>query len=81
MNVLAGTGDGIRIVGGGLPGMPAGHSITALVRSPNGVWAITDHETIWFDPGVGEGEPVAESKALRANCVLPTHDGTALVCP
>ena len=79
MNLLAGTRDGIRLVGSDMPRLPAGHAITALVPSRNGIWAITDGNTIWFDPGEGEGEPVARADALRANCVLPTGDGTALV--
>lgn len=68
--VLVGTSDGIHVIGTDLPRMPGGHVMTHVFDTPDGVWAITDERTLWFDPGTGEGRRVADLTQEQANCIL-----------
>ncbi len=76
--VLVGTDDGIQAIGTDLARMPAGHAVGHITVADDGVWAITDNDTLWHDPGRGEGRPVATLEEVRANCVA-TVAGRVLV--
>lgn len=73
--LLVGTDDGIQMIGADLPRMPAGRSITHIVTSSQGVWALADGTTVWHDAGRGDGRPVASVDDGAANCLLATGDG------
>lgn len=76
--ILAGTSDGIHAVDLDMPRMPAGHAVDHIVGAQEGIWAITDGRTVWFDPGDGQGEPVADIGDETVNCLLPLPDRTLI---
>lgn len=73
--LLAGTDDGFRVVGGSGRGLPAAERMKAVVVDGEGLWAISHPGTIWRHTFDGEGEPVARLPEGVANCLLPTSDG------
>lgn len=67
--ILVGTNDGFQAVPADLPRMPAGHSMSHVMRANGELWAISDSRVVWHDPGVGQGQPVATLSDRRANCL------------
>lgn len=51
-----------------------GHCITAIAPSPNGLWAVVNHNSVWHRDFHGEWQVVASTvQDLRLNCILPVN--------
>ena len=73
--ILAGTGEGLHVLGGETQVEMAGHEVSCLVQDEAGWWATVDGKELWQQPRGGAWVPVALLEALRANCVLAAVDG------
>lgn len=51
-----------------------GHCITAIAPSPNGLWAVVNHNSVWHRDFHSEWQVVASTvQDLRLNCILPVN--------
>ncbi len=73
--ILAGTKEGLHVLGGETQVEMAGHEVSCLVQDEAGWWATVDGRELWRRPEGGSWTPVASLEALRANCVLAAVDG------
>lgn len=69
--ILAGTDDGLRVVGDDESVTGAGHEMLQAVPANGEMWAISDGSTVWRGRSDGEGRSVATIADGRVNCVLP----------
>ena len=74
-NILVGTEDGLRQLGGDGGVHMAGHQVSALTRDDSGWWAIADGREVWRREADGEWIRAASVENLRANCLLPVVGG------
>ncbi len=75
--IVAGTDDGIHLLGGRPTTHLGGRAVTALARGAGATWAVADGHELWRGEGAWAGQPVASSPTLRLNC-LAVADGEVL---
>lgn len=73
--ILAGTTDGLRVLGDGGHTWAGGREVGALAAGESGWWAIIDGREVWRSGDEGEWMKAASLDTLRANCLLPTQAG------
>lgn len=73
--ILAGTHDGVAVVGEDRSRWLAGTRIDALAVVGGDVWAVGDGATIWHGDLGGAPREVATLEDGRANCLIPTAGG------
>jgi hypothetical protein len=74
VEVLAGTDDGLRAVGGAGTELP-GRRVTALAPDRGAIWALLEGEALARRSESGEWSEVARVSGGDAGCVLPTPAG------